>query len=73
MKSAKDRDDMVKRATAALKKWPTFAALPDGQKGARTIKVEGDPNNAANYHRAMYELCALATPIGRQADTIVGA
>lgn len=73
MRTAAERDDMVKRVKAALKKWPTFADLPETKKTKPVmIHVEGDNRNEGDYHIAMYEVCATSTPIGRNGNAIVG-
>ena len=68
---AKARDAMVKRATEALKKWPTFEDLPATKK-KHAKQVEVQAGDQQNYVQMMYEVCARHTPVGRHGNAIVG-
>lgn len=84
MKSANHRDQMVARVNDAVKRWPTFAAMPEvNDVLVARVDIKGYPRGVAqlndveqhNYISALYELCALgAVPIGRYKNsiTIVG-
>lgn len=73
MKSAKERDAMVKRVNEAVKKWPTVEAMPVGGKGGKggsiiTVPVKEVAKDNSDYIAALYDLCAKGTPLGRSAN-----
>ena len=74
MKTAEQRDAMVKRVKEAHAKWPSLDKMPLYTGGPLAARQEVKPGR---YVDALYELAYLgATPVGRQryddTDFIVG-
>lgn len=64
MKTAEERDLMVKRVKEAYAKWPNFSKLPVVSKSAsQKVAIKGDPDDNAKYVAALYELCSTGAKV----------
>lgn len=70
-RTAKDRDDMVKRVNAAYSKWPSFEDLPTVTGGDIAAELKGSAGASA-YISALYEVCKDGEVTGRYLNEVKG-
>ena len=72
MKSGELRDAMVARVQNAHQSWPSFDAMPEKAAGPGDVLAVVAKSSGDAYVKALYEVCAIGDPIGRDGNRIVG-